>query len=126
MWFLTTAYKVLRRDSHSLGAGTGQVLYYLCPDHTAILFMALKTRRCCWPSGVPQEPRAAGMDGCVPVVASSTLGCLCWEGPKWTLPCEIRENESTDCRGKTRSLALLVREGQPLPQGSAEKSHLSD
>lgn len=64
------------------------------------------------------------MDGCVPVEASSTLGCLCWEGPKWTLPCEIRENESTDCRGKTRSLALLVREGQPLPQGSAEKSHL--
>lgn len=98
MWFLTTTYKVLRKDRHSLGAGTGQVLYDLCPDHTATPFMALKTRRCRWPSGVPQEPRAAGMDGCVPMVASSTLGCLCWEGPKRTLHCEIRENESTDCR----------------------------
>lgn len=97
VWFLTTTHKLLRKDRHSMGAGTGQVLYNLCPDHAAIPVMALRTRRCCWPSGLPQKPRAAGMDGCVPMVASSTLGCLCWEAPKWTLHCEITENESTDC-----------------------------
>lgn len=98
-WFLIATCKMLRKDRHSLGAGTGQVLYDPCPDHTLIPSVALKTRRCCWSLGVPRSPGLQAW-----VAASSwwplpAPGCLCREGPsRAALHCQGRENESTDCR----------------------------
>lgn len=77
---------------------------------------------------VTQEPRAAGMDGCIPW----------WPLPPWAASDGKGQNGLSTVRSQkmkaltaercwenpTRCLALLVREGQPQPQGSAGKSHL--
>lgn len=97
-WFLIATCKMQTKDRHGLGAGTERVLHDLCPDHAVILFAALKTRRCRWPSEVPSSP------GLQVWVAVSPWWPLPASGPPLlgradpALHCQSRENESTECR----------------------------
>lgn len=125
MWFLTTTYKVLRGKTDPAWVLLQGKCFTACAL-SPLGFLSHPQRS--GDATCPQSRPGAGMDGCVPW----------WPLPPWAASDGKGQNGLSTVRSEkmkaltakrcwenpTRCLALLVREGQPLPQGSAGKSHL--
>lgn len=114
--------KMQTKDRHCLGAGTEQMLCDLCPDHTAMPFAALKTKRCCWPLEVPSSP---GLQVWVHPCGGlfQPQGHLCWEEP--TLLCTVRaEKIKAPSAGRCWEKPVARIEEREAPaQGQGTKGH---